>query len=157
MEVELRDENEKQSSEVKEVLEVGLNEKESGLEETLAITNNSLPTFDNSVLQGTENLISEINPTGIPPIPEIEHQLDFPYLSKINFVVPEEMAEFQRHWRNYICKELTEEDELKDNIGTLEITLFQVLGPSKARKMHDYSPNGVVIEGVPTCKIKQPR
>lgn len=50
---------------------------------------------------------------------------------------------------------MIEEDELKDNIDTLEITLFQVLEPTKVRKMHGYSSNRVVIGVVPTSKIKQ--
>lgn len=42
-------------------------------------------------------------------------------------------------------------------MDTLEVTFRQVLGPSKARKMHDYSSSGVFIGAFPTCKIKQSR
>lgn len=62
--------------------------------------NISLPSFANSVLQVTQYSIPENDHVGIPPVPEIEHQLvlhwlDFPYLSKIDFVIPEETMEFK--------------------------------------------------------------
>lgn len=99
IEVELQEENEGKSSEIKEELEVSLNEKESGVEEAFVITDNSLPILDNFVLQDNEDLISKINPVGIPPDPGVEyqivgetsqqhHHLDILILSK---VIPEEV------------------------------------------------------------------
>lgn len=120
-------------------------------------TNNSLPILNIFVLQITEHLIPEHTPTEIPPDSGIKFQLDFFYLEKIDFVILEETNEFQMHWRNHICRGLTEKHELRDNVDTLELPLLQVLGPSKARRRHGYSSNEVAIGALHTCKIKQSR
>lgn len=58
---------------------------------------------------------------------------------------------------NFICKGLNEEDELRGKINTLGVALSQVLGPSKARRRHSHSSNGVAIGAFQTCKIKLSR
>lgn len=83
--------------------------------------------------------------------------MNFSYLPKIDFVIPEGTTEYQRYWRNFIYRWLSEEDDQRDNIGTLEVILLQVHGPSKARRMHGNSSDGVAMGASQTCKIKQSR
>lgn len=115
IEMESQEEEEGQSSEINEKSKVSLYENEIEVDGALARINNSFTSFAISFLQDFEDLVHKDKPIVIPYNPGTENQVvdeaNEPYqslnillLPEVDFVILEEIKEFQRHWKEFICR-----------------------------------------------------